>query len=102
MWTSIKYVTLFVTNFDPLPLSHLVTHPGTPKKVRQTSRNPRFLVGLVQETWTKAPCTNTLSIVRGASCPGAFVTGSFVWKVLFWVVFVHFPFCQNTFATIES
>src|SRR6218665_944903 len=31
---SIKYVTQFLANFDPLPLSHSVTHPETPKKVR--------------------------------------------------------------------
>src|SRR6218665_504037 len=32
---SIKYVTLFLTNFDiPSPLSHFVTHLGTPHKVR--------------------------------------------------------------------
>src|SRR6218665_135689 len=30
---SIKYVTLFLANFYPLPLSHFVTHPGTiPRK----------------------------------------------------------------------
>ena len=29
---SIKYVTLFLATFDPLPLSHFVTHPGTPRK----------------------------------------------------------------------
>src|SRR6218665_1262532 len=66
---SIKYVTLFLANFDTLPLSHFVTHSGTPK-VRHTSRPPRFLVDLVQETRTKAPCTNSLSIVRGGFCPG--------------------------------
>ena len=33
------------TNFYPLPLSHFVTHIGTPSpKVRHTSRNPQFLV----------------------------------------------------------
>src|SRR6218665_3878304 len=56
----------------PLPLSHFVTHPGTPQKVRHTSWTPRFLVGLVQKSRTKAPCTNSLSIVRGAFCPGGF------------------------------
>ena len=30
MMPSIKYVTLFWTNFDPLPQSHFVTHLGTP------------------------------------------------------------------------
>src|SRR6218665_3494475 len=65
MGPSIKYVTLFWANFYPLPLSHFVTHPGTPK-VRHTSRTPPdFLVGLVQKIRTKAPCTNSLSIVCG-------------------------------------
>src|SRR6218665_1350942 len=45
---------------------------------------------------TKANCTNSLSIVRGGFCPGGFVRGSFVWKILSEVVFVHSPFCQNT------
>src|SRR6218665_1737346 len=55
---SIKDATLFLANFDPLPLSHFVTHRGTlSQKVRHTSRTtpPRFLVGLVQKTRTKAP-----------------------------------------------
>jgi len=29
---SIKYVTLFLANFDHHPLSHFVTQPGTPQK----------------------------------------------------------------------
>src|SRR6218665_1675571 len=33
-------------NFPP-PLSHFVTHPGTPPKVRHTYRTPRLLEGLV-------------------------------------------------------
>ena len=70
MGSSIKYVTLFLANFDPLPLSHFVTHPGTPSKVRHTFRTPRFLVGLVQKSGTKVPCTNSISIVRGGYCPG--------------------------------
>src|SRR6218665_1387647 len=28
--------------FYPHPLSHFVTHPGTPRKVRHTSRTPRI------------------------------------------------------------
>src|SRR6218665_1419319 len=47
--------------FYPLPLSHI----RGPPKVRHTSRTPRFLVGLVQNTRTKAPCTNSLLFVRG-------------------------------------
>src|SRR6218665_592507 len=74
---SIKYVTLFLANLNPpVTLCHT---SWDPKKVRHIS-DPRFLVGLVQEKWTKALCTNSLSIVCGSSCPEAFVRGSFVWK----------------------
>src|SRR6218665_1831383 len=68
---SIKYVTLFLANFDPLPLSHFVTHPRTPLKyVTHLGHPPQFLVGLVQSSRTKVPCTNSISIVREGFCPG--------------------------------
>src|SRR6218665_3649522 len=76
-----KVCHAILANFDPLPpvtLCHTsrdhqkyVTHIGLPL--------PRFLVGVVQKTLTKAPCTNSLSIVRGGFCQGVL---SFVWKVL--------------------
>src|SRR6218665_1764609 len=91
---SIKYLTLFLVNFDPLPLPHFVTHPGTPK-VRHTSRNPRFLVGLVQKTRTKAPVQFLSQLFAGVLF-GDFVRGSFAWKVLCGVFFIRSPFCQNT------
>src|SRR6218665_3667274 len=75
----------------PSPLSHFVTHPGTPESTSHISDLHRFLVGLVQTTLTKAPCTNSLSIVHMAFCLGVFLRGSFVWKVLSGVVFVHSP-----------
>src|SRR6218665_1360896 len=76
---SIKYVTLFLANFDPLPLSHFVTHPGTPRKyVTRLGPPTPFLVGLVQKSRTKVPCTNSISIVRGGFfrgfCPGWFLS----------------------------
>src|SRR6218665_3834372 len=38
---SIKYVTLFLANFDPHLPCHTLSHiPGTPPKVRHTSRTP--------------------------------------------------------------
>ena len=37
-----------------LPLSHFVTHPGTPRK-NVTHLGPRFLVGLVHKSWKKSP-----------------------------------------------
>src|SRR6218665_3914247 len=77
--------------------------PG-PRPQKSTSHisDPPFLLGLVHKTWTKALCTNSLSIVRGGFCPGAFVRGSFVWKVLSGVIFVRTSFCQNTSVTTES
>src|SRR6218665_1360943 len=87
---SIKYVTLFSANFYPLsPLSHFVTHPGTPKKSMShiSDPPPNFLVGLVQKIRTKAPCTNSLKCSRGfvreglsgglwsgRFCPGGFLS----------------------------
>src|SRR6218665_3033163 len=62
----------------PSPLSHFVTHPGTAKSTSHISDPPRFLVGLVQKTRTKAPCTNSLSIVRGGFCQGVFCLEGFV------------------------
>src|SRR6218665_2786231 len=63
-----------LANFDPpFPLVTLCHTSRNPPKVRHTSRTtstPRFLVGLVQKALTKAPCTNSLSIVRGGFCPG--------------------------------
>ena len=47
-------------------------------------------------------CTNSLAIVSDGFCPGASVRGSFVWKALSGVVFVHTPFCQNTSVKTES
>ena len=42
MGPSTKYVTLFLTNFDPLPLSHCVTHLGTPLKYVTHLESPIF------------------------------------------------------------
>src|SRR6218665_3947167 len=82
---SIKYVTLFLVNFY-LPLSHFVTHPWTPprKYVTHLGLLPRFLVGLVQKTRTKAPCTNSLSIVHGGFCPAIFCQGVFCLEGFVW------------------
>src|SRR6218665_2541843 len=57
----------------PLPLSHFVTHPGTPESTSHIS-DPlsRVLVGLVQKSRTKIPCTNSISTVCGGFCPLGF------------------------------
>src|SRR6218665_913030 len=78
MGPSIKYVTLYLANFDPLPCHTLSHIPGPPPKVRHTSRTPRFLVGLVQNIRTKVPCKNSLSIVHGGLLSGRFCPGRFL------------------------
>src|SRR6218665_2771128 len=94
---SIKYVTLFLANFDPLPLSHFVTsRDPRPESTSHISKPPPpILVGLVQKSRTKPPFTNSLTIVRGGFCPWDL---SFVRKVLSGVIFAHSPFCQNTYV----
>src|SRR6218665_1294875 len=83
-------VTLCHTYRDPQSTSHISDPP------------PIFNRPSTKKTGQKAPCTNSLSIVRGGFCPEGFVRGSFVWKVCSGVVFVHSPFGQNASVTTES
>src|SRR6218665_2176389 len=91
MGLSIKYVTLFLANFYPsLPLSHFVTHPGTPPKVRHTSRtllpifsrpstkdsdkSPlyKFSLDCSREVFVRGFCQRVFCLedfVRGGFCP---------------------------------
>src|SRR6218665_1050633 len=74
---SIKYVTLFLDNFDPPSPCHTLSHiPGPPRKY-VTLLGPRFLVVLVQKSRSKVPCTNSISVVRGGFCPGGFARVGF-------------------------
>src|SRR6218665_2899925 len=74
----------------PSPPNKYVTHLGPPIFSRPSTK-----------TRTKAPCTNSLSIVRGGFVREVF-RGSLVWKVLSGVVFVCSPFCQNASVITES
>src|SRR6218665_1713737 len=98
---SIKYVTLFRTNFDsPFPLSHIVTHLGTPLKyVTHLGNHPRMFSSTCIHTYV---FTGRFVLVLGGSCPGCFVRVLFVWKLLFGVAFVRPPICQNTSVTTDS
>src|SRR6218665_818481 len=69
------YVTLFLANFYPLPLSHFVTHPGTPRKVRHTSRAPQFLVGPTNNSDQNPLYKFSLKIVREGFCLGVLSEG---------------------------
>src|SRR6218665_2729721 len=53
--------------FTPSPCHTLSHIQGPPKSMSHIS-DPPFLVGLVQKTRTKTPCTNSLSVVRGGYC----------------------------------
>src|SRR6218665_614520 len=86
MGLSIKYVTQFLANFDPLPPVTLCHTSRDPPKVRHTSRTPRFLVGLVQKSRTKKLPVQILSQLLAGFLSGGFVRGSFVWKVFFGMV----------------
>src|SRR6218665_26468 len=64
---------LFFANFDPPSPCHTLSHiPGPPESTAHISDPPRFLVGLVEITRTKATCTNSLSIVHGTFCSAGF------------------------------
>src|SRR6218665_2055797 len=83
---SIKYVMLFLANFDPpTPLSHFVTHPGTPQKYVTHHGPPIF-----SRPSTKNSDKNPL-YKFSLNCSRGFFKGSLVWKVLFGVVFVRSP-----------
>src|SRR6218665_692526 len=68
------YFWPILTPLSPVTFCHTSRDPP---KIRHTSRTPRFLVGLVQKSQTKVPCTNSISIVRGDFCPGSFVRVGF-------------------------
>jgi len=66
----IKYIMLFLANFDPsLTLSHIL---GPPKYVTHLGRT---LGGPSTKNPDKTPCTNSLSIVRGVSVQGVLSGG---------------------------
>ena len=84
---SIKYVTLFLANFDPTPPVTLCHISGPPKSTSHIS-DPRFLVGLVQKIRTKAPCRLQIlsqlfarvfvrGLLAGVFCPEGFVCSGF-------------------------
>src|SRR6218665_3057985 len=58
--------------FLPPSPCHTLSHiPGSPESTSHIlDPLPRFLVGLVKISRTKAPCTNSLSIVREGFCRG--------------------------------
>src|SRR6218665_1020588 len=71
---SIKYVTLFLANFDPPSPCHTLSHiPGPPKSTSHISDPPIFSRPSTKIP-DKVPCTNSISIVRIGFCPGWFLS----------------------------
>src|SRR6218665_1159328 len=60
----------------PSPLSHFVTHPGTPQRYVTYLGLPHFIRPSTKNP-DKSPCTNSLAIVRRGSCLEGFVRGGF-------------------------
>ena len=85
---SIKYVTLFWTNFDPSPVTHCHTSRDPLLKYVTHLGTPNFLV--VGPCLYREVCLSSWGFLSGC-----FVRGYFVWKFLFGVVFVRSPLCQN-------
>src|SRR6218665_954310 len=85
---SIKHVTLFLANFDPLSLSHFVKHLGTPKKYVTHLGIPQF--GSTKGR-IKNPVQNLSQFFR-----------FFVWLVLSGWNFDRSAFCQNTSVITQS
>src|SRR6218665_30412 len=91
---SIKYVMLFLANFDPPSLCHTLSHIPGPQKYVTHLGPPIF------SRPSKKPGQSPL-YKFSLNCSSGFLSGgfcywSFVWKVLSGVVFVRSPFCRNT------
>src|SRR6218665_1253465 len=87
---SIKYVTLFLANFYPLPPVTLRHTSRDPPKVRHTTRTRPPPIS--RRPSTKTRTKDLLYKFYFNSLPEGFVRG----------VFCPFPFCQNTSVTLGS
>src|SRR6218665_3531631 len=81
---SIKYVTLFLANFYLPSLCHTLSHiPGPPESTSHISDPPPIFRRPSTENPDKSPLYKFCLNCSREFCPGGFVRGSFVWKVLF-------------------
>src|SRR6218665_3979440 len=93
---SIKYVTLFLANYNPLPLSHFGTHTGTPQSTSHISDPPIF-----SRPSTKNPDKKSL-YKFSLSCSRVLFKGVFSLEGFVRGDFCLFPLCQYASVTAES
>src|SRR6218665_2884121 len=75
IWSVHKVRHAIFGQFQSPSPCHTSSHIPRPPNSTSHISDPRFLVGLVQKIRTKAPCTNSISIVREGFCPVASVRG---------------------------
>ena len=98
MGPSIKYVTLFLANFDPSsPLSHFVTHPGNPPESTSHISDPPIFSRPSTKNPDKSPFYKFSHNCSRGFCQGVFCLEGFVRGG-----FCPFPFYQNTSVTSVS
>src|SRR6218665_1894201 len=96
---SIKYVTLFLANFDPALLPVTLCH---------TSRDPQKYVIHIGPQISSRPSTKNPDkspLYRfSLNCLRRFLSGGFVFCLegFVWGAFCPFPLCQNACVTTES
>src|SRR6218665_2483258 len=91
----------FWSIFTPPPPSFTLCHTSQdpPKKYFTHLAPPRIFSRPSTKNPDKISLHKfSLNCSRGF-CPGGFIRGSLVWKVLSGVVFVHSSFCHNTSVT---
>src|SRR6218665_942218 len=97
MGPSIKYVTLFLTNFDsPLPPVALCHTSRDPLESTSHISDPPIFIKPNTKIPDKSPLFTFYLNCSQRFFSGGFCQGSFVWKVLSRLVFVRSPFCHNT------
>src|SRR6218665_2168279 len=76
-----KHVTQFLAIFDPLPLSHFVTHPGTPKSAFRTPTqifNMPTTTNLYKSPLYKFSLNCSRGLLSGGFLSGRFCQGWFL------------------------
>src|SRR6218665_3424778 len=88
--------------FLPPPLSHFVTHPGTPRKYVTHLGPPPIFRRPSTKNLDKSPLVQIMSQLFAGLFVRGVLSGVFCLEGFVWGGFCPFPFCQNTSVTPES